>query len=123
MGTFNQSKYINDYIKDTYDTIKVQVKKGERDIIKIRAKEKDFSSVNAYINNLIKNDMEGKSDMTLTPEEQMVLNMMRYTTDADRDEIVRKAQEINGRYSDKEKRDMYNLKLLQVKNNNGIINM
>lgn len=58
MSDFNQSKYINDYIKETYDTIKIQVPKGKRDTIKKQAKDKGYKSVNAYINNLIAKDME-----------------------------------------------------------------
>lgn len=58
MSDFNQSKYINDFIKETYDTIKIQVPKGKRDIIKKQAKDKGYKSVNAYINNLISKDME-----------------------------------------------------------------
>lgn len=57
MGEFNQSKYINEYIKDNYDTIKVQVQKGKREMIKAHAKSKGYPSVNAYINGLINRDM------------------------------------------------------------------
>lgn len=59
MSDFNQSKYINDFIKDTYDTIKVQVPKGQKEIIKNYAKNKGYKSVNAYMINLIQKDMEG----------------------------------------------------------------
>lgn len=57
MSEFNQSKYINDFIKETYDTIKVQVPKGKREIIRAHAIEKGYKSVNAYINDLINRDM------------------------------------------------------------------
>lgn len=58
MSEFNQQKYINDYMKEKYDTIKVQVKKGEKDTIKQRATKLGYKSVNAYINDLIKKDIE-----------------------------------------------------------------
>ena len=61
MSEFNQQKYINDYMKEKYDTIKVQVKKGERDIIKNYASSLGYKSVNAYINDLIKRDMQQDS--------------------------------------------------------------
>ena len=53
MGDFNQSKYINDFIKETYDTIKVQVPKGQKELIKEHAKKKGFKSVNEYMKDLI----------------------------------------------------------------------
>lgn len=58
MGDFNQSKYINDFIKETYDTIKVQVPKGQKELIKEHAKKKGFKSVNEYMKDLITKDME-----------------------------------------------------------------
>lgn len=45
-------------MKEKYDTIKVQVKKGEKDTIKQRATKLGYKSVNAYINDLIKKDIE-----------------------------------------------------------------
>lgn len=68
MSDFNQSKYINDFIKETYDTIKVQVPKGKREIIKTHANQKGYKSVNAYINDLINRDM----GMTQPPAEQSI---------------------------------------------------
>lgn len=47
----------NDYAKKTYDDIRLQVKKGEKDIIKAYAESKGMS-LNGYINKLIKDDME-----------------------------------------------------------------
>lgn len=58
MTEFNQSEYINNFIKEKYDTIKVQVKKGERDTIKKYASKNGYKSVNAYINELIRRDMK-----------------------------------------------------------------
>lgn len=54
MSEFNQSKYINDFIKESYDTIKVQVPKGQKEIIKEQAKKKGYKSVNEYMKALIK---------------------------------------------------------------------
>lgn len=58
MGDFNQTKYINDFIKDKYDTFKVQVPKGEKALIDEYRKGKGYKSLNAYVNDLIKRDME-----------------------------------------------------------------
>jgi hypothetical protein len=58
MSDFNKSKYINDFIKDKYDTFKVQVPKGEKALIDEFRKAKGYKSLNAYVNALIKADME-----------------------------------------------------------------
>ena len=58
MSDFNKSKYINGFIKDKYDTFKVQVPKGEKALIDEHRKEKGYKSLNAYVNALIKADME-----------------------------------------------------------------
>ena len=54
---FNQTKYINEYIKETYDVVKIQFPKGYKDTIKAQAKEKGYKSMNAYIKALIDNDI------------------------------------------------------------------
>lgn len=53
-----KSEYDNQYAKENYDRIIVQVKKGKRELIKIHAKNNGYESVNAYINSLIERDME-----------------------------------------------------------------
>ncbi len=58
MSEFNQSKYINDFIKEKYDTFKVQVPKGRKAIIEEHWKAKGYKSLNAYVNDLIRKDME-----------------------------------------------------------------
>lgn len=55
--TFNKKKYDQKYAKDNYDRIPINVKKGEREIIFNRAKEKGFKSTTEYIKDLIKNDI------------------------------------------------------------------
>lgn len=54
---FNQTKYINDYIKETYDVVKIQFPKGYKDKIKARAKETGYDSMSAYIKALVDNDI------------------------------------------------------------------
>ena len=58
MSEFKQSKYINDFIKEKYDTFKVQVPKGQKELIAEHWKAKGYKSLNAYINDLIRKDME-----------------------------------------------------------------
>ena len=49
----------NDYAKKTYDDIRLQVKKGEKDIIKAYAESKGMS-LNGFINQAIKEAMQNK---------------------------------------------------------------
>lgn len=65
MSEFNQSKYINDFIKESYDTIKVQVPKGQKEIIKEQAKKKGYKSVNEYMKALIKKDLEEAGEKSI----------------------------------------------------------
>lgn len=57
MSDFNKSKYINDFIKDKYDTFKIQVPKGKKTLIDEYRKSKGYKSLNAYVNALIDADM------------------------------------------------------------------
>ena len=56
MPEFNQSKYINEFAKEKYDRIIVQVPKGQKAIIDEKRKEKGYSSLNAYICELIRRE-------------------------------------------------------------------
>jgi predicted DNA binding CopG/RHH family protein len=49
----------NDYAKKAYDDIRLQVKKGQKEIIRSRAKSLGMS-LQGYINDLISKDMERK---------------------------------------------------------------
>lgn len=49
----------NDYAKKVYDDIRLQVKKGDKEIIRAYAEEKGFS-LQGYIKDLISKDMKGK---------------------------------------------------------------
>lgn len=57
MPDFNQTKYINEFIKEKYDTFKIQVPKGEKELIEVHRKAKGYKSLNAYVNDLIRKDM------------------------------------------------------------------
>lgn len=59
MPEFNQTKYINDFIKEKYDTFKVQVPKGNKELIETHRKAKGYKSLNSYVNDLIARDMAG----------------------------------------------------------------
>ncbi len=56
MSEFNQTKYINEFMKEKYDRIGLMVPKGQKEIIKAYAKSKNMS-VNEFINSLIRAEL------------------------------------------------------------------
>lgn len=57
MGEFNGNKYKNDFAKEKYDRIIVNVPKGQRAVIDAYRTSKGYTSLNAYVNDLIRRDM------------------------------------------------------------------
>lgn len=55
---FEQFKYQNDYNKEHYARLSVQVPKEDKNIIENHWKKQGFKSFNAYINDLIRKDMQ-----------------------------------------------------------------
>jgi|GEM_PF-4985676 len=49
----------NDYAKKAYDDIRLQVKKGKKDLIKSHAEQQGFDKLQSYIKKLISDDMGG----------------------------------------------------------------
>lgn len=74
MSEFNQTKYINDFIKETYDTIKVQVPKGQKEVIKQHSKAKGYKSVNEYMKALIDADMSQEQESSKTVNNNVAHN-------------------------------------------------
>ena len=58
MGEFNATKYKNDFNKNAYDRVSINFPKGQKEIIEEYWKDKGYKSLNAYVNELIKRDME-----------------------------------------------------------------
>ena len=56
MEKFDQQKYKNAFNREKYENIVVRVPAGSRDSINVQAREKGFSSTNAYILDLIQKD-------------------------------------------------------------------
>lgn len=54
---FDKVKYDNDYAKNNYDRIPINVPKGKKELIKAYAQIKGYSSINAYVIALIDEDM------------------------------------------------------------------
>ena len=57
MSEFNQAKYIQQYQKEKYDRCIFNVPKGQREKIQKHYEQKGFKSLNTYINDLIRKDM------------------------------------------------------------------
>lgn len=62
MGEFNASKYKNDFAKEKYDRIALNVPKGMKSKIDEYRKQKGFKSLNDYINEVIRRDMYESND-------------------------------------------------------------
>lgn len=67
MGEFNQQKYINDYMKEKYDRCIFNVPKGDKEKIQEHYKKLGYTSLNQYINELVRRDMNQstKSDVSI----------------------------------------------------------
>lgn len=65
--TFNKKKYDQQFTKDNYDRIPLNVKKGEKAKIAEYAKQKGYNSITEYIKELIRRDMNEnkKSDVNI----------------------------------------------------------
>lgn len=55
---FDKKKYDNNYAKENYDRILITMPKGEKEKIKIATEKKGYKSVNEYIRETIKKDIE-----------------------------------------------------------------
>lgn len=53
---FNQTEYVNDFIRKKYDRINLLIPAGNKEIIKSRAAQ-NGKSVNQYLNDLIEDDL------------------------------------------------------------------
>ena len=62
MSEFNSSKYKNDFAKEKYDRIALNVPKGMKSRIDEYRKQKGFKSLNDYINEIIRRDMFESND-------------------------------------------------------------
>lgn len=62
MSEFDQAKYIQEYQKEKYDRCIFNVPKGQKKVIQEHFKKKGFTSLNMYINDLIRRDMFESND-------------------------------------------------------------
>lgn len=57
MGNFNKQKYDNQYAKENYDRCIFNVPKGQKAVIEEHWRKRGYKSLNSYVNDLIKADM------------------------------------------------------------------
>lgn len=67
MSDFNPTKYKNKFNKETYDRASINFPKGKKAQIEEHWKSKGYTSLNAYVNDLIARDMtaSGAGDKTV----------------------------------------------------------
>lgn len=65
--TFDKKKYDQQFTRDNYDRIPLNVKKGDKAKILDHAKKKGYNSITEYIKELIRRDMNEneKSDVSI----------------------------------------------------------
>lgn len=56
--TYNKVKYNNEFNKEAYDRVSINFPKGQKAVIEKHWKNRGYKSLNAYVNELIKKDME-----------------------------------------------------------------
>ena len=61
MSDFNQAKYIQEYQKEKYDRCIFNIPKGDKEKLKMHYQKQGFTSLNQYVNALIKKDMENNN--------------------------------------------------------------
>lgn len=56
---FNKVAYNNNFTKENYDRLNIQVPKGQKSTIEEHWKSRGYKSLNSYVNDLITKDMNG----------------------------------------------------------------
>lgn len=62
MSDFNATKYKNEFNKESYDRVSINFRKGQKAVIEAHWKAKGYKSLNAYVNDLITQDMGRTED-------------------------------------------------------------
>ena len=64
--SFIKSNYDNQYIKDHYDRLNVQIPKGQKERLKAYLAAQGYNSLNDYINKLISCDLAAHGEAPLS---------------------------------------------------------
>lgn len=78
--SYNKVQYNNEYNKQAYDRLNIQVPKGQKAIIEAHWKAKGYKSLNAYVNDLISKDMaaageQGSKTVNIGRDNTGIINM------------------------------------------------
>lgn len=65
MARANDTKYKNDFQKEKYDRLIINVSKGNKEKIENHRKSKGYKSLNAYVTDLIDKDMNGSKNISV----------------------------------------------------------
>lgn len=60
MADFNATKYKNDFQRDKYDRIIVNVPKGQKEVINLAAKAQGYRSLNSFVVDAIREKIENQ---------------------------------------------------------------
>ena len=66
MSDFNATKYKNDFTKENYDRLNVQIPKGQKERLKAYLTAQGYTSLNDYINKLISCDLAAHGEPPLS---------------------------------------------------------
>lgn len=58
---FNESQYANNFAKEKYDRLNIQVPKGQKAVIERHWRSLGYKSLNSYVNEVIQKDMNKRS--------------------------------------------------------------
>lgn len=115
MGQFNKQKYDNEYAKNNYDRCIFNVPKGYKQEITEYYKKCGYTSLNQYVTTLIQNDMDiaRKEFSKLSAEEQLLLDIYRYTTKDKQKKIFDLALQCENEFTSEEKQKLISLRRIQ----------
>lgn len=59
---FNESQYANNFAKEKYDRLNIQVPKGQKAVIEGHWRSLGYKLLNSYVNEVIQKDMNKRSE-------------------------------------------------------------
>lgn len=104
---YNKVKYNNEYNKQKYERLNIQVPKGMKEYIEARALDLGYKYINPYVNSLIYADLASTEKEKLESDEQLILNLYRYGNENIRKQIYDLVIKLDLDLSQDEKKKMF----------------